>query len=202
MKSALSSTHALTVRNAADQIHRWGFGRSLPSVIDHHDWFAKLQLSSAVWGNSESTAAQLVQACAALHEKGIKIARVSKWLCFIDQQKFAIYDSRVSIALRGCRDNEGKPAFPIVPRRLLKHKTSWPGSGMPTSPLRSAEIYVDYVSLMQETAKLLNKNKVGELGGLYEPDNIETGWWPAHVEMALFMAGDVWPPKLTITGPH
>lgn len=61
------------------------------------------------------------------------------------------------------------------------------------SPVRAADVYVDYIAVTQSTARMLNQRKIGRLGASWRQDDPESGWWPAHVEMALFMAGDVWP---------
>ncbi|MGC3030495.1 hypothetical protein ACPUER_36245, partial [Burkholderia sp. DN3021] len=66
------------------------------------------ELHSEVWGANSSTRQDLTAAFASLYDRGVKIARVSKWFCFLNQRRFAIYDSRVSVALRDCRDDQGK----------------------------------------------------------------------------------------------
>lgn len=192
LRNALRLKSLPLLREAANQIHKWGFGSNLPASIDREDWHEKLRMVLEVWDDNDATRQDLTAAFASLHDRGVKIARVSKWLCFLDQRRFAIYDSRVSVALRECRDDNGKRVFPIVPRRPPVGVTPWPGATI-MNPGRSADVYFDYITVIRSTARMLNQRKIGRLGLSWRQDHPESGWWPAHVEMALFMAGDVWP---------
>ncbi|MET3622545.1 hypothetical protein [Burkholderia ambifaria] len=192
VQDALRLKSVTLLREAANEIHLWGFGSKLPGSIDRKDWHERLRIALELWCDDNSTRTSLTAAFASLHDTGVKIARVSKWLCFLDQRRFAIYDSRVSVALRDCCDDQGRRAFPIVPRRAPKGANQWPGATI-MSPERSADVYVDYIAVTRLTARMLNDRKIGQLGASWRQDNPESGWWPVHVEMALFMAGDVWP---------
>jgi len=113
--------------------------------------------------------------------KHVGIALASKWLCFVNQQTYAIYDSRVSLAMRDLAI-DGNRVFPIVARRSLKEKPAWRADSVARHPKRMAESYWSYLRVINRAKDLIGPHK-GEQRGLY----------PAEVEMALFMLGDVWP---------
>jgi hypothetical protein len=124
-----------------------------------------------------------------LSHKNIGIATASKWVCFIDQNKYAIFDSRVSIALRAltaeANRNEYKRAFPIIPRRAMGGHIAWTADWIVSRPERIARAYMDYLDVLK---------------GVTGKQNVLN---PAQVEMALFMLGDIWaddqPPLLHLT---
>lgn len=99
---------------------------------------------------------------------GVGIATVSKWIALLDQDRNAIYDSRVSVALRNVCINGGR-CFPIVPRRPSGNHSPWPSDHVATKTMWT--FYVDYLAVMR---------CVG----------LEAGLKPSQVEMALFMIGD------------
>lgn len=104
---------------------------------------------------------------------GIGIARSSKWICFIDQKRYAIYDSRVSLALSRImyedKNKKFKPFFQVLKRRDLKNK-KYP-KGETRSKNRTVEDYFIFLKFINKIAK-------------------EYGMKPFEVEMSLFMMGD------------
>lgn len=174
--SSLKSGHASALRSAADNIHRWGFGRGISAAFGESlTFWSDLQATlTAFEGNKGADLLKCVAPLTRLlSHKGLGIATVSKWVCFVDQAKFAIFDSRVSISLRNV-EIAGHRAFPIVGRRRSGARLVWTASSQLGSPMRAARAYVDYLQVM------------GILG------NMIRGMTVAQIEMALFMAGDVW----------
>ena len=105
-----------------------------------------------------------------LNISGVGIARSSKWICFIDQENYAIYDSRVSLALsKIINKKKEKPFFQVLKRRDLKTKKYPKGSS------RSKSLTVDDYFIFLKFI-----NKVAD----------EYGIKPYEVEMSLFMMGD------------
>ena len=105
-----------------------------------------------------------------LNISGVGIARSSKWICFIDQENYAIYDSRVSLALsKIINEKKKKPFFQVLKRRDLKTKKYPKGSS------RSKSLTVDDYFIFLKFI-----NKVAD----------EYGIKPYKVEMSLFMMGD------------
>ena len=105
-----------------------------------------------------------------LNISGVGIARSSKWICFVDQKRYAIYDSRVSLALsKIINEKKKKPFFQVLKRRDLKTKKYPKGSS------RSKSLTVDDYFIFLKFI-----NKVAD----------EYGIEPYKVEMSLFMMGD------------
>lgn len=105
-----------------------------------------------------------------LNISGVGIARSSKWICFIDQENYAIYDSRVSLALsKIINEKKKKPFFQVLKRRDLKTKKYPKGSS------RSKSLTVDdYFIFLKFINKVADDYKMK----------------PFEVEMSLFMMGD------------
>ena len=93
--------------------------------------------------------------------------------CLLNQERFAILDSRVSVALRELR-KDGLRFLPILPRRKKLDHTPWPEDYFPPAVKAAsmASYYLRYLALMRDAAHTLKLK-------------------PAEVEMALFMMGDV-----------
>lgn len=177
----------------ADDVHRWGFGAAVSATVRTDPVYAPglVELCRTwadhptPWGNTEAVEA-LVNL---LNISGFKIARVSKLVCFLDHDRLAIYDSRVSYALKDLCVN-GRRVFPFVGGRAApKGKGPYVGADAAMSdPRLSANIYIDFLRLMQRTAAKMNAN-----GGIHDIAlrNIlgTASWTPALLEMALFMEG-------------
>ena len=145
-------------------IHRWGFGKDLPQGVcdQRHDLLRVLRkVMRAKSGPDRQDLIWLL----GLPEIGI--AAVSKWICFVDQNRYAIFDSRVSVALKECREN-GSRSFPVLQR---KGNNAWPPDQF-KSLGRMADFYLDYLALLQRVAKAVQLK-------------------PAEIEMGLFMIGDI-----------
>lgn len=111
--------------------------------------------------------------------KGLGIARVSKWLCFIDQSRFVIFDSRVSRALR-CINIDGQRVFPIISGRVPKAGAEgWTAADISGKNLVSNALTVSTYRLYLRLVKMISGNR---------------GLEPAKVEMGLFMMGKGFPP--------
>lgn len=151
------------------EIYRWGFERNAPNV-DGDDWRKDAGAMIRAFSNSDSAVSQQKDALnKLLGHKGIKIATASKWVCFCDQTKYAIYDSRVSIALRDIVGTNGRRFFPTVGRRQIKGSKYPYGSTLKPSQL--VEKYFLYLDTLRIISKRIDLRV-------------------AEIEMALFMIGE------------
>jgi hypothetical protein len=184
--SALKSGHATALRSAAENIHHWGFGRPISvAVRESLKFWSDLEAMLAAFAeNQDDEIYKCVEPLSKLlSHNGLGIATVSKWVCFVNQTRFAIFDSRVSIALRNVTF-EGHRAFPVVGRRSSGGRLAWTATPLlSSSPLRTARAYMVYLQI------------VGRLS------NTIGGMTAAQIEMALFMAGDVWPSEGEVLKP-
>jgi hypothetical protein len=176
LSQAVRAHSATAVVAAAEAVHKWGFGSSIPKEVKSIATFGRTLLSALVAfdGATPPYCAMRESALAALLDiDGIGIATASKWICFVDQSRFGIFDSRVSIALRDIPVAHAR-AFPIVPRQALQGKVQF-GSDtqINSNPLRMARAYLDYLAVLSTIARRVRLDA-------------------AEVEMALFMIGDVW----------
>lgn len=163
---------------ALQAIHRWGFNNASCPALDNPGLLASLQacLHAFRFGARDLQEAALADFLAfqKVVNAGIGLARVSKWICFVDQARFAILDSRVSRALYPVSVEPGGRAFPVLGGRVAGASDAmahW-------TPDRTARMYLDYLDVMQHVAVLQADMK------------------PAQVEMALFMIG-----QTAIRGP-
>lgn len=159
-------------KSILNEIYAWGFGGRTPPVSTEEEGFQETFINMMYcWHNSQSSSSEKIESLEkTLAFRKIGIATVSKWICFIDQSKYAIYDSRVSIALSLITNSDNKRIFPIVGRRSTITK-KYPAQDTIVSKANSiAEIYLLYINTLKEV-----KNKV----------NLTC----AEIEMALFMIG-------------
>ena len=166
VKSGADMENAL---HMAGTVYRWGFnGKDAPpSLAANLFLFRDLNLH---WfeGSNHNLMEKTLAEFLSLHKIGI--ASASKWICFCDETRFAIYDSRVSAALRPIKV-EGKVVFPTVGRRAVK------GRSYPTAHPRSADQMArDYLFFINFVNMVASEYKIGS---------------PARVEMGLFMLGDI-----------
>jgi hypothetical protein len=161
---------------AACETRKMGFSRPIGQQINDCPQFwsdLNVALNSFKNASTENLADCVKPLVKLLGHKGIGMARASKWICFVDQNRYAIFDSRVSIAMRklkldGCR------AFPILPRKLKNGMQAWkPDYQVVTSSIRLARAYIDFLRVIAGASTVSNRT-------------------PSQIEMALFMAGDVW----------
>lgn len=174
--SAALNAGGVGLLTQAQAVHHWGFNQAIPAAIGNDPTFpSNLKgVLDAFNGTSPTCVAAREPELAKLltiHRLGI--ARVSKWICFTDQNRYGIYDSRVSIALRGIALS-GQRVFPIVARHSTQGRQSFTSdTSVVGVPLRMARAYLDYLAMLADLAAQVHLQ-------------------PAQVEMALFMLGNVW----------
>lgn len=154
-------------------VHEWGFGKKLDErqrgLFDPPNFQAFCaMLKTWAAGSPKEARRAALEECLLIPHFGI--ARHSKWLCFIDQQNFAIYDSRVSLALRKI-EIDGKRAFPTVGGRQANTPTPTALGKAPVAAERMSNAYMMYLDLLNAVKKDWGFDRV------------------ADIEMALFMLG-------------
>lgn len=157
-------------------IHRWGFNEAECPALNNQALLLSLQACLGAFHNGErpqqeASLANFLSLQRAANAR-IGLARVSKWICFVNQANFAILDSRVSRGLYPINVDPQHRAFPVLPGR---------GSGaydqmFHWSPNRVARMYLDYLEVIQHVA-------------------VQANMTTAQVEMALFMIGQPAIPK-------
>ncbi|WP_162782232.1 hypothetical protein [Arenimonas caeni] len=159
---ALESAEQESLLAALRAIHSWGFAKAsvFPAAIER-----RVDEAGAVLIEIRSELS-LNKVNGLLNVPGVGIATASKWICLLDQSAFAIYDSRVSVALREICVDE-KRCFPILPP--WKGSNSWPQDYVTKE--RMATYYLRYIEALREVSESY------------------TAMSPARIEMALFMAG-------------
>lgn len=157
-------------KTAVRQVHMWGFGnKPLKSSLDNDELFwSRLRNVLESWYLDHSDKVESLSRLLSL--KGLGIATASKWICMLDQERFAIYDSRVSAALAGITDN-GKRIFPIVGRRSVESKKYPPQDYRAGKAHLISEDYQTFILMLQS------------LQEHYEVDSV------SELEKALFMLG-------------
>lgn len=180
-----------SVQQYADRVHVWGFDVPVsPRVRLHADFSRSMGTLCEAWSDKvhPSTNEDALSSLAALLAvPDLGIARVTKFVCFLDQQRYAIYDSRVSYALKDLSLDGGWRVFPFVGGRQPKEKNFVYGEAILNSPRKSSTVYLSFLRLLARAAQKLN-----DKGGISEPDLrqvVGEQWSPALLEMALFMAG-------------
>ncbi|WP_374701974.1 hypothetical protein [Ideonella sp. B508-1] len=176
LQSAVRSRSKKQLLDAANDIHDWGFGQPVPNLVLGASNFlpALLEVLAAFDGTTPAyTSMQESTLVALLSIPGLGIATVSKWICFMDQSRYGIFDSRVSIALRDVQLQDVR-AFPVMGRRPLVGKQAFSSdTQILSSSTRTARAYLDYLAVLSSVARAVRLDA-------------------AEVEMALFMLGDVW----------
>jgi hypothetical protein len=181
LDAALTTGSLSALLAAADRIFLWGFGQGIPQSVRGDPSFlpalyeALLRFRLTPRGNYRACVPALARL---LCIKDLGIASVSKWICLLDQERFAIYDSRVSVALLNVAAPCGSRAFPVVGRRPIKGVLAWQAdSQVNNDPWRAARVYVDYLHVLEQVRVLHRRH------------------YAARIEMALFMAGGpMWRP--------
>ena len=160
-----------------DEVHKWGFngqGLNKRQVILHDEPYLSNFISLIqVWKQCNDTSKMQDTLATCLQTPYVKIARFSKWICFIDQKKFAIYDSRVSLALRQIKLDKSR-VFPTLGAK---------STGRPNADFISAN---KIVATERIAATYILYNKM--LRAVLPHYNLES---VAELEMALFMLGTV-----------
>tara|TARA_B100000963_G_scaffold361263_1_gene395827 strand:+ start:199 stop:858 length:660 start_codon:yes stop_codon:yes gene_type:complete len=157
-----------SAQDMAQLVYGWGFnGRKVPAGVSKNlNLFCEF---NKAWESSSKGEVKVRILAEILSLNGIGIASASKWVGFIDETRYAIYDSRVSLALRPLTI-DGKRAFPTVARKSTKFK-KYPHADYRTN-VTMARDYLNYCNFLNDIA-------------------IEYGFANlADIEMALFMLGD------------
>jgi len=168
----------------AQRVHRWGFNNTSirKSVLHNHKFETCLFKLIGEWQkpdgvlereNAKTTLRSL------LDIPGVGLATASKWICFLDQQRYAIYDSRVSYALQQLKCDESGRAFPFVGSRVgnNRRRETVNGDTCVSSPDRAVITYLNFLAVIRKTAKIL--------AGYQETRN----WSAGLVECCLFVEG-------------
>lgn len=174
-----------------DRVHTWGFGHVVQTrVRQQASYVLALRTLCEIWSQHTRacTSPLAIDSLAAL--LGIRylgIARVSKFICFLSQERYAIYDSRVSYALKDLSLDGCKRVFPFVGGKQVKHTKYVLADPIASDAQHMAVIYAEFLRLLQRVAEQLNAQ-----GGIADPALQQAcgpRWTPALLEMALFMAG-------------
>ena len=180
-----------TVEQYAERVHKWGFGTSVrASVVQHEAYSSSMRALCQTWSDEVApwSCPEAIESLVALLEiKYVGIARVSKFVCFIDQDRFAIYDSRVSYALKDLTLDGMQRVFPFVGGRPVKNARYVLADIMAAKPRHMTAVYVAFLCLLQRVAETLNQR--GGVSDSTLQQAVGKQWTPALLEMALFMAG-------------
>lgn len=167
LQQAIWADDDAKIKESILRIHKWGFGRETPN--SQEEWLKDTIQAVREFTKSEPDVLQQKAVLnMLLSHKGIKLATASKWICFCDQSRYAIYDSRVSIALRDVVGSNQQRLFPTVARRKINGVQFPYGDTM--KPSRLVEKYFLYL----DTLRIVSGR---------------TGLKVAEIEMALFMIG-------------
>lgn len=168
----------------AAAVHRWGFnGKNIRSeVTDAAAWPQSILSLVKEWQSTQDPLdrQEALQAMQSLLEfKFLGMATVTKWTCFLDQSRYAIYDSRVSYALRGLLIDNLR-VFPFVGARVgdEDRSTRVVQDACVLEPAMAVTTYVNFLRVIRRTAALLEQISPG------------IQWTPARVECCLFVAGE------------
>lgn len=153
----------------ATKVYKWGFGKNNCPNSLKSNWPLFCRVNQC-WNEGGDRKRMVELLTELLRLKGIGIATASKWICFIDEDRYAIYDSRVSAALRSIKVNN-KRVFPTVGRRQFGSK-KYPAPTVRT-PAQMASDYLFFTDFSSVVAKRYNFDS------------------PAKVEMGLFMLGNI-----------
>jgi hypothetical protein len=175
----------------ADRVHKWGFSHAVQArVRQHPEYDGSLHALCETWSANARHAPckAAVDSLAALLEiPHLGIARVSKFICFLDQEQYGIYDSRVSYALKDLSLDGTTRVFPLIGGRQVHHSWYVLSDPVAADAQCMAAVYVAVVQLLLRTAQKLNRR-----GGIAGPGAVQVcgeQWTSALLEMALFMAG-------------
>jgi hypothetical protein len=155
-----------------NEIYTWGFNKKTPpqSTLSANFKTPFIDLMRT-WSDEKSSSIKKINSLErVLSFDRVGIATVSKWICFIDQSRYAIYDSRVSIALSPITLSSGKRALPIIGRRSTKTNKYPSQDAVVSNNKAMSEAYILYLDALQEMRTKVNLT-------------------PNQIEMALFMIG-------------
>ena len=169
--------------NYAQIIHQWGFGRSISnSVLLHVDFEPRLYQMVREWQSAKNVfnsteASHTLKAL--LEVPGLGLATVTKWICFLDQGRFAIYDSRVSYAIRSLKLDASGRVFPLIASRTSHRRRGEVvrGDACVGNADRAVNTYFNFLDLLDRTTQILNARAATK------------EWTASTLECCLFAAG-------------
>lgn len=156
-------------------VHKWGFGgqglNKRQRVLFEPKYLESFRSLMKAWLVSDNANEMHRTLATCLNTPYIKIARFSKWICFIDQERFAIYDSRVSLALRKI-ELDGKRVFPTLGAKSQgRPNADFISSNACSRARKMADSYLIYIDVLRAVCTTYDLPSV------------------ASIEMALFMLG-------------
>lgn len=160
---------------ALNGVHKWGFGgkplSGRQSYILEEPNLSKLTNMLQVWFRGNEKPEMISSLAECLRFPYLGLATISKWICFIDQKSYGIYDSRVSLALRKIQI-QNRRVFPTLGSRS---KTRPRQDHLSSNPVLAAEmqagIYYDFNTILHDLLTTYELERVADL------------------EIALFMLG-------------
>jgi hypothetical protein len=164
------------------RVHRWGFRNAdIPeSIRSQAIWPVVSQTLLTQWQEIADTPSHDAKTALVnvLALRGLGLARTTKWICFLDQSRYAIYDSRVSYALRRLLIDDRR-IFPLVGGRVSNANRPHAVSADACVSVANvaAAAYVNYLLLVRRVARLVAM------------DSGDDTWCPGLVDCALFVAG-------------
>lgn len=181
-KNLLQSLETTNFENEVQSIHEWGFDQpfSIQPEATQANFLITLRNALCQLRDANNPVNIENTLVTAIDYRGVGIATISKWFCFIDQERYSIFDSRVSIALREVNitiEGDECRAFPIVGRRQGARPYAWLQTSL--SKARWIRSYIDYIRAIRRVSTLIKNDSL----------HLKVG----QIEMALFMIGDVWP---------
>lgn len=158
-----------------DGVNKWGFnGQGLDKrqvILYEEPYLSNFISMIQAWKECNDTEKMQDTLATCLQTPYVKIARFSKWICFVDQNKFAIYDSRVSLALRQIKLDDSR-VFPTLGAKSKgRPNADFISANKIVAAEKVAEIYILYNNMLRALLPHYNLASVAEL------------------EMALFMLG-------------
>jgi hypothetical protein len=160
-----------------NDIHEWGFNQKIHETVAETSIFKDKSVALfKAWKNGSKD--EKIKSVGDLMEcKGIGIAKTSKFAAMLDPDFGAIYDSRVSIALRPLL-HKNKMFFPTVGRRQSKSRQHFGASAMTTQKGRRFELAEKYFLYLEMLSEVRAQT------------DFKTN---TEIEMGLFMIGKDWP---------
>lgn len=157
-------------KESANLVTQWGFKRRLPASIE--DNLEDFRNMISIWRDGNDFDKMHDTLVSNLNLKGVGIARSSKWLCFINQNRYCIYDSRVSATLRSLGKGDGK-TFPTCPRQT--GNVNFPKSVRPSNS-KIALAYFKYLDLAHYIADQYDITVTEIEIGLFMLGDCESNW--------------------------
>jgi len=168
----------------AQSVHRWGFNNTSirKSVLRNNSFESCLLEVIREWQKPDDAIEREVARTALrtlLCIQGLGLATATKWICFLDQRRFAIYDSRVSYALHPLELDGGGRTFPFIGPRVSYGRRAEIvyGDSCVGNPDRAAITYLNFLAVIRKTAEILTSR--GD----------RRDWCASLVECCLFVEG-------------